>query len=209
MPRTKKDYAPEEMAPAPDVRWFQEQAELKFGSVQALSKEMASGGDERALHRVLAQTRRLKTVELARLSALLREPPAVILTRLGYSVGPAETDIVGNITADGRVNHYADIGHHAPAPDDTPNLQALLMFDPARPIPIWEDFLIYYERTESVAPNLWGRLAIIKPAELAQPVLAVAERDRSRIAVQVFRGETIESARLDWASPVLWIKCTK
>lgn len=117
--------------------------------------------------------------------------------------------MIGALRGNARISIFpTNLVQKTESPRPEPGALVALRIDAAQSaLAIHHGGFLFYEPTEVVARGAIGRLSVVELGDQAAPVVGVLDRaigDRGGL-VTIFGGsETIESAQLQSATPVLW-----
>lgn len=199
---------PEQTAdPKPNVDWINERLEaLKLTKVEASKALLFSHPN--TFHKLLSGERRTQIDECLLLAKLLNVPPAIMARQLGYDWPIPQARIIGEVDGAGRVRvlppgKQSDVD--APSELEV-ELVALQVAAAQTALSVYDGNILYYEPSEVVRPDAFGRLAVLEIGDQPAPVVGVLDRaSLGRGRVVVFGGiETIETNKIISATPIRW-----
>ncbi|MEM7776047.1 MAG: hypothetical protein AAF732_10595 [Pseudomonadota bacterium] len=193
-----------------DVDWLKSRlrtaGKRSMDVAQVWSKKSAA-----AVSKVFDGSRRMSLHEFVQLCRLLKAPPEEVLPRVGYKIDAAKMTVKGEVLSDGNVTTITvNVGKQRELPPIDSDLSLLLCTADSGPMAPYNDAMIVYQEADlgTVPPGAYDRLSIIEIAGMAQPVMGVLTRGRSRKSAQVrffATGETQDVENVIRASPVVAI----
>lgn len=195
-------------SPNINTAWFQERLYALEISQTKLGEAM--GLDKGAVSLLLRGKRKMSVHEAGQIASVFGVPVDEVLRQAGVS-GPQgsskpRVNVVGSVEPSGRVVHTITSGPRtaiAP-PGVDPSCEALRVAD-GSPLAGW---LMFYRPSPIVAPTAIGRLCVVKLIG-ARPTLVRIVKQGTEIGyydLTDLLGNSETNARLEWASPVLWMQ---
>jgi transcriptional regulator with XRE-family HTH domain len=202
---------------APNNRWFKDQMEAKGFSQNQLGKRL--GMDPAAISRVLNGQRKLKIEEATQMAEILELPLEEVLANAGIGkvkiTGKERKEalsIGGWVDGDLALHAGAPLGPKS-APNPAPGQKGIEVYrfqTQGSAFDGMDGGLVYFQRMKGVMPECVGRLCVVKiSGSRKKELLRTIRRgyEPGKFNLYLLNGAIAEeSAQLDDASPVLWLK---
>ena len=189
-----------------DKPWFEDRIRAKQTSQRQLARLM--GMDASAMSLMLNGKRRMSAKEAADVAGLLGVPVDEVLRHAGAPVAVDKrrsVPVVGYVDAGGELVFGRALGPRtAIAPSDCGEGCQAVRVQSGTALDGW---LLFYHPMRGVSLEAVGRLCVVKTAEGADLVRVVNRGyEPGFFVLQRLLGGDSEHARLESASPVLWMK---
>lgn len=150
--------------------------------------------------------------EASNLSRLLGVPIAEVLEHAGMKVseGNREAQVVGYVDSDGEVHIDLEIAETVPAPADLPATTVALVGRTAGgPLDYMDGWTVFFAlpNDDTVPPDIIGRFAIVQ-LESGVKLMRQVRRGYKpgTYNLGALTAANLDSVRLVWASPVLYMR---
>lgn len=202
MPKKKQKH---EIRNKPDKAWFKtrmyeigksvEEAATLFKTYPNMVWRMTSG------------QRKIRPDEMAVWSRFLEVPYNEIARRFGVDVPIFKVPVVGIVRPNGRVSQILpNERQFVEAPTDaSAHMLALVVDAPMSSLMIWDGSYLYYEPTEVLRTDAFGRLSVVEIRDWP-PVVGVLDRasmGQGRVTL-LGSQEKIDSKHVERATPIKW-----
>jgi len=205
-----------EVVPAPNVRFFEDWAKQRgFRSIHEVSEKITSGesrSNESALRNVFAKERRLKLVEMVRLSEQLRLPISVVLYELGYNEQHGFKIEDPHAVIAGEVNKRAVLVRSKRAdrvlsPEFEEGLAVAIMNTANSPLEGWHNAKLFFVDNKEVRHERSDQLCMIQTTERSAAVLGYVKPSHLATFVELLgTGERFKTSKLISTSPIKWVQ---
>lgn len=190
----------------PDRAWID--SRLDELGVRKKDVAQALGVHPNIVHKILNGERRLQVGEARTVARLMQLPLVETLRRFGFAVPGTTCALVGRVDGRGRVSirpPQAD-NRTVIAPESAIGVVALAIDAAHSALSVYHGSLLYYEPSNMVRVDSFGRLAVLEMDGELAPVIGVLDRaSLGRADVTVFGGiEVLQTQRLVSATPILW-----
>jgi len=189
----------------PQTEWIKQR--LKDLGVTVADVARAMNTYPNMVWRMASGMRPATADEIMQWSLLLDVPPLEALRRFGVRVPSTSVPVAGILRANGRVSPVPGRAETVEAPADGSSLTRALRVETAQTsLGIWTGSILYYEMSETVRVDAFGRMSVLELGDHAAPVVGVLDRVKlGEGNVTVWGGgESFKSKQLVSASPITW-----
>ncbi len=193
-------------------QWLDLQLAKSGESARSISLKLSDGQNYQIWRRVVTGARKCSIGESLQLAEILRVPWHSLVEALGYVIPDLTVPISAEVNDMGQINTLPP-GHQGPRvplpPDAEPGVHALRVNAPQSALAVFQGAVLYYEETEGVRPDAFGRLSVVEIGGHMTRLLGVIERSAQpgRGDVKVWGTDTVvRTNRIISATPVRWIR---